>query len=145
MPDVHRKACEAVDSHIESFGRAYRSGVKLAMGTDSGVPFTRHGRNLEELAHLVEMGLTPKEAIEVSTLGSARLLRLDDRLGSIEEGKLADLVVCDGDPLADITVLQDASRIKWVIKDGEVVVRRDDARETMDASACDASSPTPAS
>ncbi len=145
LPDVHRKACEAVDSHVESFGRAYRAGVKLAMGTDSGVPFTRHGRNLEELAHMVEMGLSPMEAIEVSTLGSARLLRLDDRLGSIEEGKLADLVVCDGDPLADISVLQDASRIEWVIKDGEIVVRRDNARKTMDASACDASSPTPAS
>ena len=145
LPDVHRKACEAVDSHVESFGRAYRAGVKLAMGTDSGVPFTRHGRNLEELAHLVEMGLSPMEAIEVSTLGSARLLRLDDRLGSIEEGKLADLVVCDGDPLADISVLQDASRIERVIKDGEIVVRRDNARNTMDPSACDASSPTPAS
>jgi len=133
LPDVHRKACEAVDSHVESFGRAYRAGVKLAMGTDSGVPFTRHGRNLEELAHLVEMGLDPMEAIEVSTLGSARLLRLDDRLGSIEEGKLADLVVCDGDPLSDISILQDANRIKWVVKGGEAVVRRDSARNIMDA------------
>ena len=130
LPDVHRKACEAVDSHVESFGRAYRAGVKLAMGTDAGVPFTRHGRNLEELAHLVEMGLSPMEAIEVSTLRSARLLRLDDRLGSIEEGKLADLVVCDGDPLSDITVLQDTSRIKWVIKGGEVVIRRNDSPRT---------------
>ena len=144
-PDVHRKACEALDSHIESFGRAWRAGVRLAMGTDSGVPFTRHGRNLEELAHLVEMGLSPMEAIKASTLGSARLLRLDDRLGSIEEGKLADLVVCDGDLLADISVLQDTNRIEWVIKGGEVIIRRDDARETLDAPSCDVSSPTPAS
>ncbi len=144
LPDVHRKACEAVDSHIESFGRAWRAGVKLAMGTDSGVPFTRHGRNLEELAHLVEMGLGPMEAIQVSTLGSARLLRLDDRLGSIEEGKLADLVVCDGDPLRDIAVLQDKDRIEWVVKDGEVVIRRGGARATGDAPACDTFSPTPA-
>ena len=115
------------------------------MGTDSGVPFTHHGRNLEELAHLVEMGLSPMEAIEVSTLGGARLLRLDDRLGSIEEGKLADFVVCDGDPLADISVLQDTNRIEWVIKGGEVVIRRDDARETLDAPSCDVSSRTPAS
>ncbi|MDE0387020.1 MAG: amidohydrolase family protein, partial [Defluviicoccus sp.] len=106
--------------------------------------FTRHGRNLEELAHLVEMGLGPMEAIQVSTLGSARLLRLDDRLGSIEEGKLADLVVCDGDPLSDIAVLQDTNRIAWVIKDGETVIRRDGARASEDISACDAFSPTPA-
>ena len=134
LPDVHRKACEAVDHHVESFGRAWRAGVNLAMGTDSGVPFTRHGRNLEELAHLVEMGLDPMEAIQVSTLGSARLLRLDDRLGSIEEGKLADLVVCDGDPLSDIAVLQDTDRIAWVIKDGETVIHRDGARNPVDAS-----------
>lgn len=145
LPDVHRKACEAVDMHVESFGKAYRAGVKLAMGTDSGVPFTRHGRNLEELAHLVEMGLSPMEAIETSTLGSARLLRLDDRLGSIEEGKVADLVVFDGDPLSDITLLQEAGRIKWVIKDGDAVVRRDDAGQIIEGTPCAASSPTPAS
>ena len=145
LPDVHRKACEAVDRHVESFGKAYRAGVKLAMGTDSGVPFTRHGRNLEELAHLVEMGLSPMEAIEVSTLGSARLLRLDDRLGSIEEGKLADLVVLDGDPLADISLLQEADRIKWVIKDGDAIVRRDGDGHIVEAMPCTASSPTPAS
>lgn len=145
LPDVHRKACEAVDMHVASFGKAFRAGVKLAMGTDSGVPFTRHGRNLEELAHLVEMGLSPMEAIEVSTLGSARLLRLDDRLGSIEEGKVADLVVFDGNPLSDITLLQEAGRIKWVIKDGDAVVRRDDAGRIMEEAPCAASSPTPAS
>ena len=145
LPDVHRKACEAVDMHVESFGNAYRAGVKLAMGTDSGVPFTRHGRNLEELAHLVEMGLSPMEAIEVSTLGSARLLRLDDRLGSIEEGKLADLIVFDGDPLADISLLQETDRIKWVIKDGEAIVRRDPSGQIVEARPCAVSSPTPAS
>jgi imidazolonepropionase-like amidohydrolase len=67
------------------------------------------------------------EAIQVATLESARLLRLDDRLGSLQEGKLADIVVFDGDPLADIAELQDHHRFKWVIKDGEAVVRRDAA------------------
>ena len=127
LESVHRKASEAVESHVETFKRAYKAGVKLAMGTDSGVPFTRHGNNLDELAYLVEMGLTPMEAIQVATLESARLLRLDDRLGSLQEGKLADIVVFDGDPLADIAELQDHHRFKWVIKDGEAVVRRDAA------------------
>ena len=108
------EASEAVESHIESFGQAYRAGVKLAMGTDSGVPFTRHGKNLDELVYLVEMGLSPMEAIQVSTLESARLLRLDDRLGSLQEGKLADIVVFDGDPL-DTT-----SRLEFVVTAGRV-------------------------
>ena len=67
---------------------------------------------------------TPMEAIQVSTLESARLLKMDDRIGSIEEGKLADLVVVDGDPLQDIGLLRDKARIAWVIQDGDVIMRR---------------------
>lgn len=124
LESVHRKASEAVEHHIENFKKAYAAGVKLAMGTDSGVPFTRHGNNLDELAHLVDMGLPPMEAIQVSTLESARLLKMDDRIGSIEEGKLADLVVVDGDPLGDIGVLRDKSRVTRVIQDGDEIIRR---------------------
>ncbi len=125
LESVHRKASEAVDHHIQNFTKAYKAGVKLAMGTDSGVPFTFHGHNLDELGHFVDMGLSPMEAIQVSTLDSARMLKMDDRIGSIEEGKLADLVVFDGDPLDDIAVLRDRSRLRWVIQDGEVIVRRE--------------------
>jgi len=125
LESVHRKASEAVDHHVQSFKKAYKAGVKLAMGTDSGVPFTFHGNNLDELGHFVEMGLSPMEAIQVSTLDSARMLKMDDRVGSIEEGKRADLVVFDGDPLEDIAVLRDHSRLRWVIQDGEVIVRRE--------------------
>jgi imidazolonepropionase-like amidohydrolase len=125
LPSVHRKASEAVEHHVSNFKRAHKAGVKLAMGTDSGVPFTFHGNNLDELVYLVEMGLTPMEAIQVATLKSAEMLRTDQRTGSLEEGKLADLVVFDGNPLDDIKQLRDKSRMKWVIKDGEVVIRRD--------------------
>ena len=124
VESVHRKASEAVDHHIQSFKKAYKAGVKLAMGTDSGVPFTFHGRNLDELGHFVEMGLSPMEAIRASTLDSARLLKMDDRIGSIEEGKLADIVVFDGDPLEDIDVVRDHGRLRWVVQDGNVMVRR---------------------
>lgn len=125
LPSVHRKASEAVEHHVSNFKRAHKAGVKLAMGTDSGVPFTFHGNNLDELVYLVEMGLTPMEAIQVATLKSAEMLRTDQRTGSLEEGKLADLVMFDGNPLDDIRQLRDKSRMKWVIKDGEVVIRRD--------------------
>ena len=80
------------------------------MGTNSGVPFTRHGNNLDELQHLVEMGLSPQEAIRVATLDSARLLKLDDRIGSLDEGKNADLVIVDGDPMDDVAVLRAAGQ-----------------------------------
>jgi imidazolonepropionase-like amidohydrolase len=86
---------------------------------------TRHGRNLDELVYLVEMGLKPMEAIQVATLSSAKLLKLDHLIGSIQEGKLADLVVIDGDPLADIRVVQDKSKLRWVILEGEAAAGND--------------------
>lgn len=130
-PSVHRKASEAVEHHVRSFTKAYKAGLKLAMGTDSGVPFTHHGNNLDELVYLVEMGLSPMEAIEAATLRSARLLRMDQQTGSLEEGKLADFVVFDGNPLENIKLLPDKSRMRWVVKDGEVVIRRDQGGNVM--------------
>ncbi len=123
-PDVVRKAQSAIDQHIASFKRAHKAGVKLAMGTDTGVPFTQHGNNLDELVYLVEMGLSPLEAIATATSGAAKLLKLDDRIGSLEPGKLADFVVVDGDPLSDITMLQDKGKILVVAVGGQVIIER---------------------
>jgi imidazolonepropionase-like amidohydrolase len=95
------------------------------MGTDSGVPFTRHGNNLDELKYLVEMGLSPQEAIRVATLDSARLLKLDGLIGSLEEGKSADLIVVDGNPLDDITILREARNVRRVVLNGRTVLDRD--------------------
>ncbi len=125
LPSVHRKASEALDHHIRNFTAAHEAGVKLAMGTDSGVPFTNPGNNLDELVHLVAMGLSPMDAIVVSTAASAKLLRMDERIGTLEEGKLGDFVVFDGNPLDDISLLRDKRRMKWVVKNGQVVIRRD--------------------
>lgn len=123
-----QKARSAIDAHVTGFKAAHRAGVKMAMGTDSGVPFTRHGSNLDELGHLVEMGMTPMEAIQVATRDSARLLQLDDRIGTLEPGKLADLLVIEGDPLADITLLRDPDAIRRVVLNGRTVVDRDTSR-----------------
>jgi imidazolonepropionase-like amidohydrolase len=79
----------------------------------------------DQLTYLVEMGLSPMEAIKVSTLYSARLLKLDHLIGTIEEGKFADIVIFDGDPLAGIRILQDKDRLKWVILAGESIVRKE--------------------
>lgn len=131
-PDVVRKARSAIDHHINGFQKSRKAGVKLAMGTDTGVPFTDHGNNLDELVYLVEMGLSPMDAIRVSTLESARLLKMDDRVGSLEPGKLADFLVIDGDPLANIAVLQARERLRKVVLGGREVVDRDAGRVLVD-------------
>ena len=122
------KARAAIERHIDGFKRAYKAGVKMAMGTDSGVPFTDHGNNADELIYLVEMGVPPMEAIQIATLRSAELLRMADRIGSLDAGKQADFIVVDGDPLADISILRDRDRIRKVFVGGKKLVDRDAGR-----------------
>jgi imidazolonepropionase-like amidohydrolase len=118
IPDASlAKAREVVSIHREAFGRAVAAGVKVAMGTDSGV--TPHGRNLEELGLMVDGGMTPMQALVATTRSAAELMGLDDELGTLEGGKRADLVVVDGDPLE---VGELASRISAVYQDGRQVV-----------------------
>ena len=118
VPDVFiEKAEMVVDVHRKSFRQAVAAGVPVAMGTDSGV--SPHGRNLEELALMVEGGMTPAQALHAATRSAARLLRLDDEIGALEPGKRADVVVVDGDPL-DVATL--GSRIAEVWQDGRRVV-----------------------
>jgi imidazolonepropionase-like amidohydrolase len=86
------------------------------MGTDLGVG--PHGHNAEELQLLVEAGMTPMQAIVASTRTAAACLRLGDLTGTLEPGKRADLLALDGDPLNDITLLQQKDRLKLILKDG---------------------------
>jgi imidazolonepropionase-like amidohydrolase len=111
------KAREVVDTHSESFRRAVAAGVKVAMGTDSGV--TPHGDNLRELELMVAGGMTPAQAMVATTRSAAELLGVADELGTIEPGKRADAVVVNGDPL-DVTGLGD--RVSAVYRDGRRVV-----------------------
>src|SRR5438552_1723900 len=114
-----RKAREVIEVHRESFRKAVAAGVKVAMGTDSGV--TAHGENLRELELMVEGGMTPSQAIVATTATAAELMGLQDELGSLEEGKRADVVVVEGDPF-DFKTL--AERIVAVYKDGQRLVDR---------------------
>lgn len=102
----------------ENITAAIRAGVRVALGTDSGI--CRHGRNLRELALLVEHGMTPMGALLAGTRDAAALLGLADEIGTLEPGKRADVVVCAGDPLTDITLPGDPDNITAVIKDGRV-------------------------
>jgi len=113
---VLEKVHMVIEAHTDSISRAIDAGVKIAMGTDSGVG--PHGQNLRELGLMVDAGLTPTQALVATTKTAAELLGVEDDLGTIQEGKLADLVVVDGDPL-DVSQLQE--NIVGVYKNGEPV------------------------
>ena len=89
------------------------------MGTDAGV--MPHGTNLRELGLMVDVGLTPMEAIVATTRTAAECLGWQDRLGTIQPGKIADLVITKTDPLRDIRSREDTGNIVLVMKDGKVV------------------------
>jgi len=99
----------------KTFARAYKAGVKIAFGTDAGV--YQHGKNWMEFGYMIEAGMSAMEAIKAATISAAELLGEKDRLGSIEVGKLADIVAVDGDPLKDPQVF---GKIVFVMKDGVV-------------------------
>ena len=98
-----------------TFGRAYRAGVKIAFGTDAAV--YPHGGNAKEFVYMVEAGMPALEAIRSATLGAASLLDQSANLGSVESGFAADIVAVSGDPLRDISVLQ---QVSFVMKAGVV-------------------------
>lgn len=115
---VRPKAAEVGPQIQRTFAKAYRGGVKILFGTDTGV--SAHGDNAREFELMVEAGMPPMAAIRAATAEPAKFLEIDDRLGTVMPGKIADLVAVPGDPLADISLMR---RVHFVMKDG-VVHRR---------------------
>ncbi len=109
-PAVVDKARMVIEIHRAAFRRAVEAGVRIAMGTDSGV--TPHGRNLRELELMAAGGMTPGAVLEATTRSAAQLMGLDADLGTIAEGKVADLVVVGGDPF-DFGDLRDRVEQVW--------------------------------
>jgi imidazolonepropionase-like amidohydrolase len=107
--------------HLNSIRMAREAGVKIAMGTDAGTPFNMHGENTMELKLFVDQGFSPEEAIKAGTRIAAEVLGMEDELGTIEEGKQADLIVVDGNPLEDITLLLKAEAIPLIMQGGNLV------------------------
>jgi imidazolonepropionase-like amidohydrolase len=116
FPAVVRPKAALVGPQIQgTFAKAYKTGVKILFGTDTGV--SAHGENAREFVLMVEAGMPAMEAIKSATSVTAKFLEIDDRLGSVSVGKIADLVAVPGDPLVDITAMQ---RVHFVMKDGVV-------------------------
>jgi imidazolonepropionase-like amidohydrolase len=120
---IIEKTAKVKDAHMASIRKAHKAGITIASGADSGTPFNLHGDNLKELELLVSIGLSPMEAIVSATRIAAETLGLGSRLGTIEPGKLADLIVLEGDPLKDITVLQQKDKMVVVMKGGQFYKR----------------------
>src|SRR6266498_1596563 len=98
-PVVAAKAIELGPQLQNTFAKAYKAGVKIAFGTDAGV--YKHGMNWLEFTYMIEGGMKPMDAIKSATISAAELLGMKDQLGSVEVGKLADIVAVDGNPLKD--------------------------------------------
>ena len=119
FPEVVRPKAASIGPQIMgTFSQAYKAGLKIAFGTDTGV--SPHGDNAREFAYMVTGGMPPMQAIQSATLVAAQLLGEEDRLGSLEPGKFADVVAVPGNPLDDIELM---TRVSFVMKGGEVVLQ----------------------
>ena len=114
-PWVMEKAAIIIPVAKRNVGKAFRSGVRVALGTDAGV--YPHGENGGEFWAMVTLGMTSIQALQAGTINAAELMGLSDRLGSVSKGKLADLVAVNGDPLANVELLK---HVQFVMKDGVV-------------------------
>jgi imidazolonepropionase-like amidohydrolase len=102
----------------DTFAKAYKRGVKIAFGTDSAV--SAHGDNGNEFVYMIEAGMPALEAIRSATITPAQILGVSDQLGSLETGKLADIIAVPGNPAQDIKVM---TQVSFVMKDGKVYKR----------------------
>ena len=114
--ETMQKNRDTTDEQREVFRKAVRMGVRIAYGTDSGV--YPHGDNAKQFPYMVKFGMTPMQAIQAATISAATLMDRQDEVGSIRQGRYADMVAVDGDPLADINILVGD---KLVMKGGEIV------------------------
>ena len=119
LPESLEKERQIGQAQRDNFRRAHQAGARIAFGTDGAV--YPHGDNAKQFAYMVEYGMTPLEAIQAATVHAAELLGWADRVGALEPGKFADLIAVEGDPLADVALLE---KVGFVMKGGKVA--RDD-------------------
>lgn len=117
FPEIVRPKAASVGPQIgNTFNKAYKRGVKIAFGTDAGVQ--PHGTNWKEFVYMVKFGMPPMETIQSATINTAKLLKIDSILGSIEVGKMADIIAIDGNPIENINTMEN---VVFVMKEGELI------------------------
>jgi len=124
-PEVVKKTKTVLSAVLENHKVAFNKGVRFAIGTDAGTPGNHHGHTAFEIMNMVEnVGMTTSQALQAATIESAKAIKMDDMLGSIEQGKFADLVICDSNPLEEMSILKDSKNFAHVIKDGKIMAER---------------------
>jgi imidazolonepropionase-like amidohydrolase len=120
---VLKKMKSIQENCFDTFQKMHKAGINIAMGTDMGFD-PEMGTNAAELEIYVNLGMSPMDALLTCTRNAARAIKLDKQIGTLEAGKLADVVAVAGDPLADIRCLQDKKNIQIVMKEGKVYADR---------------------
>lgn len=122
LPDwMHEKAVMCAEANKKTIAMARKAGIRIALGTDysnsKNTPYLENGREFEAMTRA---GMTPMEAVRAGTINAAAVMGMEDSIGSLTAGKLADIVIVDGNPLEDIFCLTHADHVKLVIKDGKI-------------------------
>lgn len=123
-PEVIKKGEFLTKKATENHKMAYEKGVNIALGTDAPVA-SAHGKSARELTLMVKnMGMTTAEALQAATINAAQAIRMSDEIGSLSVGKFADIVVVNGNPLENITLLEKIENLEYVIKDGTIMAKQ---------------------
>jgi imidazolonepropionase-like amidohydrolase len=115
-PALQAKAKAATTARSEMFRDAVKMGVRISFGTDAAV--FPHGQNAKEFKLMVDLGMSPIDALKSATASDAELLGIAQKVGTLEKGKLADVIAVPGDPTADITATE---HVSFVMKEGRIV------------------------
>jgi imidazolonepropionase-like amidohydrolase len=118
------KSKETQEDAILSLRKAYEMGVPIAMGTDAATPYNFHGENAMELYYMSQAGMSNMDCIVASTKSAARALGWESKIGTLEKGKLADLIIVAKNPLEDLKSLADRKNIEYVMQGGKFVARQ---------------------
>lgn len=114
---------EGLEIALGNMRRMYEAGVRILPGGDYGFKWCPHGGYARDLEHFVKLvGMTPMDAIVSATKYGGQIMEMEDKIGTIEVGKLADILVVDGNPLEDISILQQHDKLNVIMKDGEYIV-----------------------
>ena len=121
---------------VDTMKKMHRGGIRICIGGDYGFAWTPQGTNAKDIQTFVEMlGFSPMEAIQAATKYGGQIMGMSDELGMVKEGYLADMILVDGDPLADVRILQDKNRLLAIMKDGKFhkAPRADESRRRLTA------------